>query len=139
MIIRPFEIADTDAVVQLWRDCDLVVPWNDPYRDIERKLEVNPEMFLVGLDQGTVMASAMVGYEGHRGWVNYLAVDPRHRGKGYARQLMDEAENLLLSRNCPKLNLQIRSTNTQAIEFYRALGYELDHATGMGKRLIPDD
>ena len=96
-------------------------------------------MFLVGLDQGTVMASAMVGYEGHRGWVNYLAVDPRHRGKGYARQLMDEAENLLLDRKCPKLNLQIRSTNTQAIEFYRALGYELDHATGMGKRLIPDD
>ena len=139
MIIRPFEVADTDAVVQLWRDCDLVVPWNDPYRDIARKLEVNPEMFLVGHVRSALMASAMVGYEGHRGWVNYLAVAPDYRGKGFARRLMDEAEKLLLARNCPKLNLQIRSTNTQAIEFYRTIGYELDHATGMGKRLIPDD
>ena len=101
MNIRPFEIADTDAVVQLWRDCDLVVPWNDPYRDISRKLEVDPDMFLVGLIRDTVMASVMVGYEGHRGWVNYLAVSPQHRGKGYARRLMDEAEKLLLARNCP--------------------------------------
>ena len=117
----------------------MVVPWNEPYRDISRKLEVDPDMFLVGLIRDTVMASVMVGYEGHRGWVNYLAVSPQHRGKGYARRLMDEAEKLLLARNCPKLNLQIRSTNSQAIEFYRTLGYELDHATGMGKRLIPDD
>ena len=139
MNIRPFEIADIDAVVRLWHDCDLVVPWNDPHKDIERKLKVDPDMFLVGIEEDTVIASIMVGYEGHRGWVNYLAVDPAHRGKGYARRLMENAEKLLLARDCPKLNLQIRSTNTQAIEFYRTIGYELDHATGMGKRLIPDD
>ena len=139
MNIRPFEIADTDAVVRLWYDCDLVVPWNDPHKDIKRKLEVDPDMFLVGVEEDTVIASIMVGYEGHRGWVNYLAVDPAHRGKGYARRLMENAEKLLLARDCPKLNLQIRSTNTQAIEFYRTIGYELDYATGMGKRLIPDD
>ena len=139
MNIRPFEIADIDAVVRLWHDCDLVVPWNDPHKDIERKLKVDPDMFLVGIEEDTVIASIMVGYEGHRGWVNYLAVDPAHRGKGYARRLMENAEKLLLVRDCPKLNLQIRSTNTQAIEFYRTIDYELDHATGMGKRLIPDD
>ena len=139
MIIRAFENSDADAVVRLWKACELVVPWNDPYKDIARKLEVNREMFLVGVVEDSIVASVMVGYEGHRGWINYLAVDPGHQGKGYARQLMQEAESLLTSRGCPKLNLQIRSTNSRAIDFYRALGYEPDHATSMGKRLIPDN
>ena len=139
MEIRSFEVGDADQVVELWQTCELVVPWNDPYKDIDRKLAVNPEMFLVGVVDKRIVSTVMVGYDGHRGWVNYLAVDPRYQGQGFARKLMAEAEKMLLGINCPKLNLQVRNTNTRAIEFYQALGYELDYATGMGKRLIPDN
>lgn len=137
--IRPFRPEDTEAVVALWRDAGLVVPWNDPYRDIERKLTVQPELFLVVDDAGAgIVGTAMVGYDGHRGWVNYLAVDQRLRGEGLGAALMAEAERLLAERGCPKLNLQVRSSNTGVIEWYRTLGYEPDNAVSLGKRLIPD-
>ncbi|WP_350349602.1 GNAT family acetyltransferase [Agromyces sp. G08B096] len=139
--IRPFALADTETVVALWRACGLVVPWNDPYLDIERKLAVQPELFLVAEaagGQGGVVGTAMVGYDGHRGWVNYLAVDPGLRRGGLGRVLMGEAERLLLERGCPKLNLQVRSTNEEVLEFYRRLGYAPDAAVSLGKRLIPD-
>ncbi|WP_448810400.1 GNAT family acetyltransferase [Agromyces bauzanensis] len=139
--IRSFRREDTEAVVALWRDAGLVVPWNDPYRDIERKLAVQPELFLVvesGDADRSIIGAAMVGYDGHRGWVNYLAVDAVHRGEGVGARLMAEAERLLVERGCPKLNLQVRSTNTGVIDWYRSLGYELDQAVSLGKRLIPD-
>lgn len=140
--IRSFARSDTEAVVALWRAAGLVVPWNDPYRDIERKLAVQPELFLVAEsaegDERPVIGTAMIGYDGHRGWVNYLAVAPADRGGGLGARLMAEAERLLIERGCPKLNLQVRSTNTGVIEWYRSLGYELDGAVSMGKRLIPD-
>ncbi|SIN71358.1 GNAT family acetyltransferase [Agromyces cerinus] len=136
--IRPFDVADTEPVVALWRSAGLVVPWNDPYRDIERKLTVQPELFLVGESDGAVVATAMVGYDGHRGWVNYLAVDLDRRGERLGALLMAEAERLLAERGCPKLNLQVRSTNAGVIAFYRSLGYQADDVTSLGKRLIPD-
>ena len=136
--IRPFAVADTEAVVALWRATGLVVPWNDPYRDIERKLTVQPELFLVGETRDGVIGTAMVGYDGHRGWVNYLAVDEPHRGGGLGARLMSEAERLLVERGCPKLNLQVRSSNTGVIEWYLALGYVPDNAVSLGKRLIAD-
>ncbi len=136
--IRPFERADTEAVVALWHDAGLVVPWNDPHRDIERKLTVQPDLFLVGEAAGAVVATAMVGFDGHRGWVNYLAVDAAHRRGGLGARLMAEAERLLVDLGCPKLNLQVRSSNTGVIEWYRTLGYEPDNAVSLGKRLIPD-
>ena len=138
MRIRAFDRADTEAVVELWRAAGLVVPWNDPYRDIERKLAVQPELFLVGEAAGAVIATAMVGYDGHRGWVNYLAVDGSRRGERLGARLMAEAERLLTERGCPKLNLQVRSTNAGVIEFYRRLGYQVDEVASLGKRLIPD-
>jgi ribosomal protein S18 acetylase RimI-like enzyme len=139
MLIRPFQEADADAVVELWRDCGLTRPWNDPYLDIARKLTVQRELFLVGADgSGTVIASAMGGYEGHRGWVNYLAVHPDARGAGHARALMDELESLLLARGCPKVNLQVRGDNAEALAFYAAIGYGVDDAVSLGKRLIAD-
>lgn len=137
-VIRPFRRDDTEAVVSLWRDAGLVVPWNDPYLDIERKLTVQPELFLVVDDGDAVVGVAMVGYDGHRGWVNYLAVDESRRGEGLGARLMGEAERLLVERGCPKLNLQVRTSNTGVIEWYRSLGYELDQAVSLGKRLIPD-
>ena len=137
--IRPFLAEDTEAVVALWRQAGLVVPWNDPYRDIERKLTVQPELFLVVEgDAGELIGTAMAGYDGHRGWVNYLAVDEAHRGSGLGAGLMAEAERLLAERGCPKLNLQVRSSNAGVIEWYRTLGYESDNAVSLGKRLIPD-
>ena len=140
-VIRPFRRDDTEAVVALWHAAGLVVPWNDPYLDIERKLSVQPELFLVVADggaDGVVVGAAMVGYDGHRGWVNYLAVDESRRGEGLGARLMAEAERLLVERGCPKLNLQVRSTNAGVIEWYRSLGYAPDHAVSLGKRLIPD-
>ncbi|KGJ72204.1 hypothetical protein GY21_16900 [Cryobacterium roopkundense] len=138
MIMRPFNAADTDAVVQLWTDCGLTRPQNNPLVDIERKLAVQPELFLVGTVQDAVMGSIMAGYDGHRGWVNYLAVSPEHQGAGFGRRLMGEVERLLLKRGCPKVNLQIRAGNERAIAFYRALGYAADEAVSFGKRIIPD-
>ena len=138
MHIRPFDKADTEAVIALWDASGLLRPWNDPRRDIARKLEVQRELFLVGESGGKLVAVAMAGYEGHRGWVNYLAVDPSARGQGYGRIMMTEIERLLEARGCPKLSLQVRADNSAAVDFYRALGYEVDAAISMGKRLIPD-
>ena len=138
MDIRPFSMEDEKAVITLWQKCDLVRPWNNPHLDIQRKLKVNRELFLVGLLNSTIVATAMGGYDGHRGWVNYLAVEPALQRKGFGRQLMQEIEKRLLELGCPKLNLQVRSGNAAAIEFYNRIGYEDDNVISLGKRLIPD-
>jgi ribosomal protein S18 acetylase RimI-like enzyme len=137
-LIRPFAPADEERVVQLWRDCGLTRSWNDPHKDIARKLGEQPELFLVGTVDGRVMATVMAGFDGHRGWVNYLAVDPTLQRHDIGRALMDEAERLLIARGCPKLNLQVRAGNAGVIDFYRKLGYVEEHMVSMGKRLIPD-
>lgn len=139
MQIRPFAVADTEAVIRLWQDCGLVRPWNDPRKDIERKLTEQPELFLVGESGGELAASAMFGFDGTRGWVHYLAVAPTSQGLGLGRALMDEGERLLLERGCPKLNLQVRTDNEAVLGFYRSLGYRQDAVVSLGKRLIPDD
>lgn len=136
--IRPYEEADQDAVVKLWRACGLVAPQNDPVKDIRRKLRVQREMFLVGLIDGRLVATVMAGYEGHRGWVNYLAVAPDCRKRGFGRRLMDEAEALLRAAGCPKINLQVRSSNSDVIGFYGSIGYAVDDVVSMGKRLEHD-
>lgn len=139
MQIRRFDTHDTESVVALWRDCHLTVPWNDPYKDIARKLEVGADLFLVGTLNDVVIASVMGGYEGHRGWINYLAVHPTQQRKGFASQLVQAVEQSLLTLGCPKLNLQVRQGNNAVQAFYESLGYSDDNAMSMGKRLIPDD
>lgn len=138
MKIRPYQNSDQNSVIQLWVDCGLVAPQNNPIQDIKRKLEVNPEWFLVGLVKEKIIASCMVGYEGHRGWINYLAVSPKEQRKGFATQMMREAQNLLANADCPKINLQIRSSNMQVIAFYESLGFKDDKVTSLGKRLEVD-
>ena len=138
MNIRPYQAADEAGVLALWQDCGLTRPWNNPYKDIQRKLRVNPEWFLIGEHEGQVVASAMFGYEGHRGWVNYLAVAPQHRKRGWARALMAHGESLLLAVGCAKINLQVRQGNDDALAFYQALRYGVDASISLGKRLIPD-
>ncbi len=138
MKIRAFAAGDEDAVVALWKASGLLRPWNDPHRDIARKLAVQPELFLVGSVEGELMATAMAGYPGHRGWVYYLAVAEAHRRLAHGRALMQEVERLLLARGCPKVNLLVRSTNAGVIAFYRRLGYTEDAVVSLGKRLIDD-
>ena len=111
MKIRCFQMEDEPSVIALWQRCDLIRPWNDPHRDICRKLKVNPEWFLVGLVDGQIVATVMAGYEGHRGWINYLAVAPEFRRRGLARAMVTEVERLLRKAGCPKINLQIRTSN----------------------------
>ena len=137
--VRAFQPGDAPAVVALWEACGLVVPHNNPRRDIERKLRVNPEWFLVGDLGGRIVASCMAGYEGHRGWINYLAVAPEHQRRGYARQIMAEAERLLRQAGCPKINLQVRAENREALAFYERLAFTRDAVVTLGKRLERDD
>ena len=139
MQIRSFQRADEAAVIALWEECKLTRPWNDARKDIARKLAVQPELFLVGTVDAEIVGSVMAGYEGHRGWVNYLAVAPRARRRGHARALMQYVEQLLLGRGCPKLSLLVRSSNPEAIAFYRRLGYAQDDSVSLGKRLISDE
>lgn len=136
--IRPFAISDEDAVIALWRECDLTRPWNDPRKDILRKLAVQPELFLVGERDGEIVATVMAGYDGHRGWINYLAVKPDCRKQGYGRRMMEEAERLLTERGAPKINLQVRATNTEVIAFYASVGFAVEEVVNLGKRLIED-
>lgn len=137
--IRPFQSSDEEAVIQLWKDCNLVVPWNDPSRDIQRKLTVQPELFLVGVVSGRIVATAMAGYNGHRGGVNYLAVHPSMQHGGIGTRIMAEVEQRLLAMGCPKINLQVRTSNSNVIRFYEKNGYKLDDVVNLGKRLISDD
>jgi ribosomal protein S18 acetylase RimI-like enzyme len=136
--IRAFQPADEDAVIALWRVCDLVRPWNDPKKDIARKRRVNPEWLLVGEQDGRIVATTMVGYEGHRGWINYLAVEPALQRSGVGRAMMDEAERILRAAGCPKINLQVRRGNAAVIAFYERLGFKDDEVVSLGKRLEHD-
>ena len=138
MNIRRFEPQDEEQVIVLWKECNLVVPWNDPKKDIQRKLKVNPELFFVSVENDKIVGTIMGGYEGHRGWVNYLAVSPSHQRKGYGRQLMEAVEVKLRAMGCPKINLQGRETNLAVIEVYKAIGYNMDDVVSMGKRLESD-
>ena len=136
--ISAFQESDQDAVVALWRECGLVVPWNDPAKDIHRKLLVQRDMFLVGTLGSRLVATVMAGYDGHRGWVNYLAVAPDCRKRGIGRSLMDQAESMLRDLGCPKANLQVRSSNVDVVQFYKNIGYSVDDVVSMGKRLEKD-
>ncbi len=138
MNIRPFQEKDRLPVIDLWKEAGLVVPQNDPGKDIDRKMKVDPDLFLVGEIDGELVATVMGGYEGHRGWINYLAVKPCHHRKGYGRLLMESVERLLKRKGCPKINLQVRATNSGVIEFYSAMGYGNDNVVGLGKRLMHD-
>lgn len=135
LLIRPYEDADEEAVVALWQRCNLVVPANDPRRDIQLKLQVQRELFLVGVANDRVVATVMAGYEGHRGWINYLAVAPDQQRHGIGRRIMLVAEAELRRRGCPKINLQVRAANTGVIAFYERLGFAVEERVGMGKRL----
>jgi len=123
-----------DAVVDLWKMCNLVVPQNDPVEDIQRKVEFQPELFFIALLDGKVVGSIMVGYEGHRGWINYLAVLPEYQRKGYGTRLVERGIAELRGLGCLKVNLQVRRSNASVISFYRKLGFKEDDVISLGMR-----
>ncbi|WP_280540487.1 GNAT family acetyltransferase [Chromohalobacter sp. 11-W] len=139
MQIRPFQPQDEESVIALWQRCELTRPWNDPRRDIARKLAEDPSLFLVGVEAGAVIASAMAGYDGHRGWVHYLAVSPDCQRRGLGRQLLTAVERALQARGCPKLMLMVRNEHPTLIDYYRRQGYDEGDFVTLGKRLIADD
>ncbi len=138
MDLRPFSEEDREQVLELWQACGLTRPWNDPQRDIDRKLSVQPELFFVGSLEGELVATAMAGWDGHRGSVYYLAVHPDWQGCGLGRQLMGAVEAALLRQGCPKANILVRTDNADAAGFYQSIGYQLDAVSCYGRRLVPD-
>ena len=137
--VRAFQVDDEAEVIALWGRCELLRPWNDPHKDIQRKLAVQPELFLVAGLGSRIVGTAMGGYDGHRGSVYYLAVDPAQQGSGVGRELMRQLELRLIELGCPKLNLLVRTTNLKVQGFYKAIGYEPQDVACLGKRLIPDE
>lgn len=138
MKIRVFIEADRAAVVDLWNRCGLTKPWNDPNKDIDRKVQFQPQLFFVGEVDSLLIASAMAGYDGHRGSVFYLAVHPQYQGQGHGQILMAHIERILTDLGCPKLNIVVRSTNEGVLGFYDGLSYQTDDVVSLGKRLIGD-
>lgn len=138
MKVRPYMETDQEDVIFLWDECGLVTPQNNPIKDIERKLKVDPDLFLVGIVDNKIVATVMGGYEGHRGWINYLAVKPSEQRKGYGQSIMQSVEQLIKEKGCAKINLQVRTSNEQVTAFYSAIGYGNDNVVGLGKRLIYD-
>ncbi|AGQ32253.1 Acetyltransferase YpeA [Serratia liquefaciens] len=138
MEIRVFRQDDFEEVITLWERCDLLRPWNDPEMDIERKLNHDPDLFLVAEVGGEVVGSVMGGYDGHRGSAYYLGVHPDYRGRGIANALISRLEKKLIARGCPKIQLMVREDNDTVIEMYEKLGYEIQSITSLGKRLIED-
>ncbi|HYJ48956.1 MAG TPA: GNAT family acetyltransferase [Microbacterium sp.] len=136
--IRAFALRDTESVIALWQDAGVTRSWNNPHLDIQRKLTVQPEMFLVAVDGHDIVGTVMAGYDGHRGWLYYLASDPQRRGEGIGRALVTAAEDALLELGCPKVQLMVRPDNDAVLGFYDSLGYERFDTSTTGKRLIAD-
>ncbi len=138
VLVRAFKEEDEARVLELWLLGGLTRPWNDPKKDIARKLKVQRELFLVAELDGVLVGTVMAGYDGHRGWVNYLAVDLGQRRRGIGTALMRDVERRLRLFGCPKLNLQIRRENAAVQSFYAALGFVEDEVVSLGKRLEED-
>lgn len=138
MEIRKFKESDRSAVIELWETCGLTRAWNNPNKDIDRKVQFQSELYFVGTINLEVIGSAMAGYDGHRGSVFYLAIHPKIQGMGYGQKLMDYIETVLTELGCPKLNIVVRAKNEQVLKFYSNLSYSADGVVNIGKRLIPD-
>jgi ribosomal protein S18 acetylase RimI-like enzyme len=136
MTIRPYQNSDQTGVIALWHE---VLPdsalHNDPAMSIRRKLAVDRDLFYVAEVNGDVVGTVMGGYDGHRGWIYSVAVKPAHRRRGIGAALIRRMESALTRRGCLKVNLQVRASNAQVVEFYEKLGYDVEERVSMGKRL----
>jgi ribosomal protein S18 acetylase RimI-like enzyme len=137
--IRPFGEADRHALEQLWaRVFPDDPPRNAPALMIDNKLAVQPELLLVGIVEGAVVGAVIAGFDGVRGWIYHLAVAPEWRRRRFATQLVRAAEFGLRKLGCPKVNLQVRATNSAVVAFYQSVGYEIEERLSMGRPLDVD-
>ena len=136
---RKFKKTDTDAVIKLWETCKLIVPWNDPIKDIKRKLSIKDNLFIIGEINNKIIATAMAGYDGHRGYIYFLAVLPELQKKGIGSSILSIIEKKLHKLGCPKINLFVRNTNIKVKAFYKTNNYEIQDSQIYGKRLISDN
>ena len=137
-MIRAYQDADLEDVIALWEVCELTRPWNNPEIDIFRKIAQKDGLFLLAVKDEELIATVMGGYDGHRGWMNYLAVHPHAQRNGVATALIQQLEKRLVALSYPKLQLLIRKDNIDVQSFYEQLGYEEIEAVCLGKRLIQD-
>ena len=139
MYIRTFKKEDEQQIIKLWQECNLTTAWNNPKRDIERKIQDSPEFFFVGEIDNKIVASCMAGYDGHRGWIYYLAVKPDLQRQKLASEIMGHAEAALTHMGCPKIDLMVRKSNSGVISFYHKIGYNDDPVVVLSKRLQEDE
>lgn len=139
LTIRNHNNSDEEQIIELWFECGLVTSWNNPKRDIERKVDDDSNLFLVCLIEGRIVGSCMAGYDGHRGWIYYLAVKPDYQKQGIATRLVREIEHRLLKIGSPKIDLMVRKSNEDAISFYYKIGYKDDPVVVLSKRLYEDE
>jgi ribosomal protein S18 acetylase RimI-like enzyme len=135
LAIAPIADADISAVIALWQACGLTRPWNDPASDIAMARCGPNSTVLIGRDNGTIVATAMVGHDGHRGWVYYVAADPERRKQGYGRTIMNAAEDWLRAAGMAKVQLMVRRENERAGAFYQSIGYAESQTTVFAKWL----
>ena len=136
--IRTYRPDDTAKGIDLWSECGLIVPWNKPQTDIDRKYADSPQMFFVGELKNELVASCMAGYDGHRGWIYFLAVRNSRQRMGFAARLVNYVEEELIQLGCPKVELLVRKTNDRVISFYKSIGFDPDPVIVLSKRLIED-
>ena len=133
--IRPYHSDDAEQVIDLWHRCDLLRHGISPQEEIRRKVALQPELFTVGIIEGQVVATVMAGYEGRRGWLNYVAVSPDYQRQGIGRKMVENAVAQLRETGCPKVNLQIVASNQVVVGFYESLGFTVEKLISMGRRL----
>ena len=130
--LHPDEIP---GAIAIWEEAGLLRPWNDPAADAAFALKSADATILAGRDDDRIIVTAMVGHDGHRGWVYYLAVRPRFQRQGFASKVMRAAEQWCFERGVPKLQLMVRSENVETTRFYAALGYEKSDVVVLAKWL----
>ena len=135
MNIRTAKLQDTPAIVALWKETNLLVPWNNPEEDIKRAFSTPTSTILVAEIENKLIGTILAGYDGHRGWIYYLAVKPEYQKHGYGRRLVEAAEDWLKSQGAPKIHLLIRKDNSQVQSFYHSIGYETSDVLMMKKTI----
>ena len=136
--IRTAQADEAEAVIALWTACGLTRPWNEPRADFDQALKTSTATILISGAGRSVEGSVMVGFDGHRGWVYYLAVYPQARRSGLGRALMAAAQDWLRAQGAPKIQLMVRDDNAEALSFYAALGLEVQPVVVLGRRLDED-
>ncbi len=138
MTLSDYQSHNRDELVDLWTQCDLARPWNNPDDDISRAMNCPSSTILVGFEEGRLVGSVMVGHDGHRGWIWYMAVDPSYRSRGFGKQIIAGAETWLRESGAIKMMLLVRRSNQKVIGFYESSGFSESDVVTLERWLTPD-